>query len=68
MVGRGFGRMWPAIVFVNDGLVRRERERERERDRGMGTQKVAAARLGMISAAVKHRREKMKRLGMSGWT
>lgn len=44
------------------------RERERGRDRGMGTQKVAAARLGMISAAVKHRREKMKRLGMSGWT
>lgn len=34
----------------------------------MSTQKVAAARLGMISAAVKHRREKMKRLGMSGWT
>lgn len=28
MVGRGFGRMWPAIVFVNDGLVRRGRERE----------------------------------------
>lgn len=35
---------------------------------GRSTQKVAAARLGMISAAVKHRREKMKRLGMSGWT
>lgn len=32
------------------------------------TQKVAAARLGMISAVAKHRREKMKRLGMSGCT
>lgn len=60
MVGRGFGRMWPAIVFINEGLVRRER--------GRSTQKVAAARLGMISAALKHRREKMKRLEMSGWT
>lgn len=28
MIGRGFGRMWPAIVFVNDGLVRRDRGKE----------------------------------------
>ena len=31
------------------------------------TQNVAAARLGMISEAVKHRRAKVKRLGRDVW-
>lgn len=31
------------------------------------TQNVAAARLGMISGAVKHRRAKVKRLGRDIW-